>query len=488
MDIKSPVRVRMAPSPTGYLHIGGARTALFNYLFAKHYGGQFILRIEDTDKERSKKEYEEAIIKDLQWLGVDWDEGPLKGGPYRSYYQSQRGEIYEKYKKILIEKERVYDCYCTPEDLERERKELLKNKQTPRYRGRCRDLTDEEKTRLRREGREPVLRYRVDETAVIEMRDLIRGTVRVDPCTLGDFVIAKADGGPVYNFASVVDDYEMKISHVIRGEEHISNTPRQMLLSRALGFEPPAYAHVSIILAPDRTKLSKRHGATSLGDYQQQGFLPEALFNYLSLLGWNPGDEREIMDRDEIVKSFTIDRMIASPAVFDAQKLTWMNSVYIRKKPIADMVARVLPFLKKSGFQTEGKDPKWLEGVVDAVRGSMERMDQIGEHADLFFDEKFSLDEEAEKKLKQNRAEAIEVLTALDGLLSRKKSVDERVFEELQAELRKKLDVVPPKILFQTQRLALTGRLKGPEMVLVVPILGVASCRKRIEATLSKLK
>jgi len=487
VNTSKPIRVRMAPSPTGYLHIGGARTALFNYLFSRHYKGTFILRIEDTDQERSKEEFEDAILQDLRWLGVEWDEGPIKEGAYGPYYQSERLDLYRKYLKKLQELGKVYACYCTPEELEAERQDLLKRHKTPKYLGKCRNLTEQEKKALEAQGRPSVIRFRIDEKDPIQFHDLIRGDISVDPSILGDFVICKPDGWPLYNFAAVVDDCEMKISHVIRGEEHISNTPRQILLAKTLGLELPQYAHVSIILAPDRSKLSKRHGATSLGDYRTQGFLADALKNYLALLGWNPGDEREIMSEKELIQDFVLERMVKSPAIFDVEKLKWMNGMYIRNSALDTIVHESLPFLEASGLSVKDKHPHWLKKVIETIRGNLETLNQVGSFSELFFDEKFTLAEEAKTQLLKNKKEVLEVLNALDTLLAKAGTIDLEGFQKLQEDLKSKVTVSDKKLLFQSQRLALTGRLKGPEMTVVMPILGVDSCRKRIQITKSKL-
>ncbi|MBI4041158.1 MAG: glutamate--tRNA ligase [Deltaproteobacteria bacterium] len=485
-QFQQPIRVRMAPSPTGFLHIGGARTALFNYLFARHMGGTFVLRIEDTDRERSEKKYEEAILQDLRWLGLDWDEGPERHGSYGPYYQTQRLSIYAGYLNQLHHQQKTYACYCSPHELEAERQELLKRKKTPRYMGKCRSLTDQEKKKFEQEGRSPVIRFKVDESKVIEFDDLIRGKVQVDPKNIGDFVIAKGDGMPLYNFAAAIDDTEMKISHVIRGEEHLSNTPRQLLILKALNLKAPLYAHVSIILAPDRSKLSKRHGATSLGEYQKLGYLPEALFNYLALLGWNPGDEREVMTSAEIIREFTIEKMTKSPAIFDVQKLSWMNGIYIRNANISELSQNIKPFLEEAGFSVSEKDPVLIEKIVEGVRGNLEHLNQIGNYADIFFDEKFKLEEDAKKHLKDNQEVATEILEALLRLLEKYDHMDVKAYETIQEELKKTVKA-KGKLLFLTQRAALTGKLKGPEMVFICTTLPVASLKKRLQTVLTAL-
>ncbi|MBC7074377.1 glutamate--tRNA ligase, partial [Candidatus Parcubacteria bacterium] len=323
------IRVRFAPSPTGYLHIGGVRTALFNFLFAKKNQGVFILRIEDTDKERSKKEYEENIMESLRWLGIEWDEGPDKGGPFGPYRQSERGEFYKKYLQKLLNEGKAYYCFCTKEELEAERQYLLSLGQAPRYSGKCRNLPKEVVEKNLKEKKESVIRLKVEPQKVVFF-DLIRGKIEVEAELLGDFVIAKSLTEPLYNFACVVDDYEMKITHVIRGEEHISNTPKQILIQKALGFPQPQYAHLPLILAPDRSKLSKRHGAVSVWEYKKMGYLPEALLNFLAFLGWNPGTNREIYSLSALIKDFSLERIQKSGAVFNQKKLDFLNGFYIR--------------------------------------------------------------------------------------------------------------------------------------------------------------
>lgn len=488
MKQDKPIRVRMAPSPTGFLHIGGARTALFNYLFSKHYKatsgiGTFVLRIEDTDRERSKKEYEDEIIEDLKWLGVTWDEGPIHGGPYGPYYQSERLDIYAKYLKKLKDLGKTYECYCTPEELEIERQDLLKRHKTPRYMGKCRNLTQEEILEFKSQtgkNRQAVIRFRVDETKPIQFYDLVRGDISVDPAMIGDFVISKADGMPLYNFAAVVDDYEMKISHVIRGEEHISNTPRQILLAQQLGFELPNYAHVSIILAPDRSKLSKRHGATAVGDYRKEGYLPEALKNYLALLGWNPGDEREIMSEKELIEGFVIERLVKSPAIFDVEKLKWMNGQYIKTLPIETIVETGSSFLAEDGFDLKNKDKEWLSRVVGAVRGNLETLKQMGPACELFFDEKFTLSDEVKNQLSLHKENALKILKMSDEVLAKISVLNEETFQQFQKQLKETFTDTSKKVLFPIQRWAFTGRMKGPELHLVLPILGIKSCRYRL--------
>lgn len=323
----SETRVRFAPSPTGHLHIGSARTALFNWLFARSTGGKLILRIEDTDLARSKKEYLDSILRDLQWLGLDWDEGPLKGGEFGPYFQTQRLSIYKKYALELIEKGKAYYCFCSPEELEREKAD--KTKAVFGYSGKCANLTQPETTKLLEEIPNPAVRFKV-EPGITKFKDIVRGEVEFNNDTIDDFVIMKQNGMPVYNFAAVVDDYLMKITHIIRGDEHISNTPRQIIIAQALEFDMPHFAHIPIVLNPDKTKLSKRAGASNLLDFENLGYLPQGLVNFLALLGISYGDDADIMDKEEIVKKFTPERIINHPAVFDDKKLDAVNAAHIR--------------------------------------------------------------------------------------------------------------------------------------------------------------
>lgn len=334
------VRTRFAPAPTGILHIGGARTALFNYLFAKKFEGVFILRIEDTDVERSKPEYEKDIIDSLKWLGIEWDE---------FYRQSQRIPIYRKYLEKLLEEDKAYYCFCSEEELEAQRQYQLSIGEAPRYSGKCAQLSKEEVQKYLAEGRTAVIRFKVLPKKV-EFDDLIRGKLEFDASLFGDFVIAKDLNLPLYNFAVVVDDFEMKISHVIRGEEHISNTPKQILLQEALNFPSPQYAHLPMILAPDRTKLSKRHGAVGISEYKKEGYLPEALVNFMAFLGWNPGGEREIYLIPSLIKDFSLERVQKGGAVFNIKRLDFLNSFYIRQKSVEKLTEFCLPYLIERGL------------------------------------------------------------------------------------------------------------------------------------------
>lgn len=340
------LRVRFAPSPTGPLHIGGARSALFNYLLAKHENGDFIVRMEDTDRDRSTPESEENIKASLRWLGIDWNEGVDIGGPYAPYRQMERLETYRVAAEKLLEAGLAYYCYCSEEELEAQRQELIAKGETPRYLGNCRELSDAQKAVYEAEGRKPVIRFRVPAGKDLPIEDGVRGRVVFNSDEIGgDFVIVKSDGIPTYNFAVVVDDHLMEISHVIRGEEHLSNTPRQLLLYEALGWEAPQFAHISLILGEDHSKMSKRHGSVSVVNYQKEGYLAPALVNFLALLGWSPEAEEEFFTMAQLEEQFSLDRVSKSPAVFDVQKLRWINSQYLRALPPAELAAGLAPYV-----------------------------------------------------------------------------------------------------------------------------------------------
>ena len=349
-------RVRFAPSPTGDLHVGNARTALFNWLFAKHYEGRFILRIEDTDQERTSRIFERNLLEDLKWLSLYWDEGPEKGGEFGPYHQIERLPLYNTYLKKLIADERVYPCYCTEEELEAERLTLLSMKMMPRYMGKCRNLTDSERKSLETKGRNAAFRFKV-KPGSIEFDDLIRGSMKFEGEAIGDFIIVRSNGIPSYNFAVVIDDHLMEITHVIRGEDHLSNTAIQILLYGALGFTPPSFAHHSLILGRDRSKLSKRHGSVSVREFRKKGILPKALLNYLSLLGGSLGEGKEFASLDEIIDMFSLERAGKSGAIFDESKLKWLNAMYIRDCDVETLIELLSPFLKKAGYDPESLGP-----------------------------------------------------------------------------------------------------------------------------------
>jgi len=470
-------RVRFAPSPTGLLHVGNARTALFNWLFARRCGGQFILRIEDTDQERVTKNYEKSLMEDLRWLSMDWHEGPEKGGGCGPYHQIERIHIYESYLNKLITDGKVYPCYCSEGELEAERTSLLAMRMTPRYTGKCRNLTDQERKKLEREGRKPAVRFKVEKGTIV-FNDLIRSAMKFEGEALGDFIIMRSNGVPAYNFAVVIDDHLMKITHVIRGEDHLSNTAIQLLLYRALGFYPPEFAHHSLILGKDRTKLSKRHGSISVREFREKGILPEALLNYLALLGSSLEDGKEIASIQEIVDMFSLDRAGKSGAIFDENKLRWLNAIYIRNDDIEKLTERIIPFIKRAGYDVEVFDHSLLRQIVEAVRDNLVTLPDIGNYLDIFFDEKFHISDEAADLLKDKTASV--VIRALYDALNHPDITDENLYDDLIKRVREKTGL-KARDLFMPVRAAITGRISGPELRKIFSILGKKSILVRLK-------
>jgi nondiscriminating glutamyl-tRNA synthetase len=478
------VRVRFAPSPTGPLHIGGVRSALFNYLLAKQTGGTFILRIEDTDLERSSRESEENIKDSLRWLGIDWDEGVDVGGPYGPYRQTERLELYQEYVDRLLETGHAYRCYCTEDELEEQRQALLAKGEMPRYLGNCRDLTPEQEEAYRKEGRKPVIRFRVPEGENIVVDDLVRGQVAFESDGIGDFIIVKSDGLPTYNYAVVIDDALMKISHVIRAEEHLSNTPRQLLIYRALGLAEPVFAHISLILGKDRTKMSKRHGSTSVVQYKEQGYLPEALVNFLALLGWSPEGEEEIFSMEELCRQFSLDRVAKNPAVFDLDKLNWLNGYYIRQTPVERITEMAIPYLIKEGYLPETLTPADREQaskIVAAVQGYLPYVGAVVDHVQIFFaDEIKPENEEAAAVLKEEQVpQVVELFAAkVKGAEELETGSVKKLLKETSKELKLK-----GRQVFMPIRVALTGQMHGPELHDIIPILGKEKVLQRLSQT-----
>ena len=480
-DKAESVRTRFAPSPTGRLHIGNARTAVMNWLFTCRMGGRLILRIEDTDEERSGRESETAILKDLQWLGIQWDEGPDLGGPYGPYRQSERTEIYRIHADLLRKEEKAYPCYCTARELEDRRKERIQRGDSAVYDGRCRHLTREERRGLEEEGRLPVLRFRA-EAGSVEFDDLIKDHVSFPGDQLGDFVILRANGMPMYNFSCAVDDHLMHISHVIRGDDHVSNTPRQVLLFQAFGWDVPVYAHIPMILGSDRVRLSKRHGAVSVAQFREQGYLPEALVNFLSLLSWSSQTGEEILTLRQLIDEFDFKRVSSSAAVFDTEKLDWMNGVYIRRMEADRLANLVEPFLKESGYSVSGEKLRVLASVLQP---KMERLSQISERARPFFADRVKPeDDEAAFWLQTEPARR--ALKALDDLLE---TVSEpewsgTAFLSLMKKVQETTGI-RGKDLWMPVRVALTGQLHGPELPVLVEFLGLAKVRRFIRGSLA---
>lgn len=469
-------RVRFAPSPTGYLHLGNARTALFNYLFAKHENANFILRIEDTDLERSKKEYEEMLIEDLKWMGIHWDEGPDIGGEHGPYRQSKRLEIYAKYIDKLLKSGDAYYCYCSEEDLEKEREKAIAEGRPYRYSGKCRNLTPEERAQYEANGIKPVVRFKVPDKTVI-FEDIIRGHVEIDTKEFGDFVIVRQDGMPVYNFVVVIDDALMGITHVIRGEDHLSNTPKQIVIYEALGFNIPKFAHLPIILGEDRTKLSKRHGAVSVRALKDDGFVSEAVFNYLSLLGWHPKEEKEILTKEEIIKQFKIKDVNKSPAIFDRTKLRWMNGVYIREiLDLDDLTKRAVEFFEGFGYKA---DFNYYKKVMSAIRDSIETFIDIKERAKVFFINEFPFTEEiiTEVKSDENFYEVVEIFY---NKIKDLNTITKEDFKNITKEIQKEYNI-KGKSLFHPLRIALTGESSGVGLDILVEVIGVENVKFRLK-------
>lgn len=459
------VVTRFAPSPTGHLHIGGARTAIFNWLFARHNGGKFILRIEDTDTQRSTVEYTESILESLQWLGIDWDEGP--------YFQTERLELYQAYAEKLYQSGWAYYCECSPEEVERRRQEAFSQGLKPKYDGACRD-----KGLAPAPGR--ALRFRCPQTGTTIVKDIIKGLLEFDNSELDDLVLIRSDGMPTYNFSVIVDDITMGITHVIRGDDHVNNTPKQVLLYQALGETVPAFAHVPLILGPDRKRLSKRHGATSVIAYRDMGFLPEALFNYLVRLGWSYGDQ-EIFTKEELIEKFSLEHVGSSASVFDMEKLRWLNGYYIRQKSPKDLVTPLTPFLINKGYPE--KDKNYIERAIQTLQPRCNTLAEMADSIDFYMVDEVTYDPQAaEKFLTPDTAvfirEIIETVSSVDGRIE--ETFLEESFRRLAEERGVKL-----KIIAQAVRVALTGRTASPGLFEIMDILGKEVVIKRLEKALN---
>jgi glutamyl-tRNA synthetase len=493
------VRVRLAPSPTGVLHLGTARTALFNYLFAKKNKGKFILRIEDTDFERSKSEYEKEILQELKWLGIEWNEGPDISGPFEPYRQSERIEIYKKYLEKLIGEKKAYYCFCSPEELEEMKNYHQSLGKAPKYSGKCADLPEKEAKKLIAEGKPYVIRFRVPE-GKISFKDLIRGKIEFDGTLFGDIVIAKNLLQPLYNFAVVVDDYEMKISHIIRGEEHISNTPRQILIQKALGFNEIQYAHIPLILGSDRSKLSKRHGATAVSSFRKDGYLPEAICNFLALLGWNPGDDREIFSLKSLIKEFSLEKVQKSGAVFNSTRLDWINGFYIRNKKLSDLVELILPYWLNAGIirETDFKnkylcpetneiiDNNYLKIIIQTYQTRIKKLSEIVSETDFFFKEiEYEKDllkwkENSFEETKQQINNLIKILSGIDDKDWNREEIEKITLKEANKLADRGLMLWP-------LRVALTGKKGSAGPIEISSILGKQKTIERLEKASEKI-
>ena len=486
---ESNVRVRFAPSPTGYPHVGNIRTALFNWLFARHSGSSFIVRIEDTDVNRKVEGATEAILDGLRWLGIDWDEGPEVGGKYGPYFQSQRLEHYQRIVRQLVEGGHAYPCYCSEERLAQMRTEMAKNKESMRsYDRRCRNLSQEERAKFEAQGIIPVIRFKTPLEGQTRFNDLIKDEVVFDNSTLDDFVLLKSDGYPTYHLANVTDDHLMKISHVLRADEWLSSTPRHMLLYNALGYQPPLFAHLPMILGTDRSKLSKRHGATAITEYRDQGYLPQAMMNFLALLGWSLDDRTELFTKEELIHHFSIERISKTSAIFNLDKLKWMNGVYIRKLSIDELTDQLMPFLDRDLPQSV-KRPLSREHVKPIVPLIQERLITLEEAAELcmfFFvdDLVYNADLLLGKKLTRENA-----VRGLEAALKRLQAptFDAPSLEDALRTLATELELKAGDF-FGLLRVATTGRTAAPPLFQTMASLGKDRCLKRIEAALKQLQ
>jgi glutamyl-tRNA synthetase len=462
------LRVRFAPSPTGHLHVGNARTALFNWLLARGSAGAFVLRVEDTDAERSTLESEQSILEDLRWLGLDWDEGPDRGGPYGPYRQSDRLELYRSAAQELLARGLAYYCFCSPDQLETERRAALAAGAPPRYGGRCRAIDAAEARRRVDGGEAAAIRFAVPAHRDVTFRDLVRGDVTFNTDVIGDPVIIRSDGRPAYNFAVVIDDVGMRVTHVIRGEDHISNTPRQVLVYEALNAPPPAFAHLSLVLGPDHAPLSKRHGDTSVAQFRERGFLPEALVNYLALLGWSPGDNEELLPIGEMARRFDLTTVSHSAAVFDVGKLSWMNRHYMKEAPAARIARDALTYFVRAGFVTLDTDASfgYVESILAMAVGSVDRLEEIPDRVAFIFD----WDATRAAELVRAEPDGARAVDAFAAEIAGLGPLDRDAFRAAATRARDKTSL-KGRALFHPIRVAITAADSGPELDLAIPAI-----------------
>jgi nondiscriminating glutamyl-tRNA synthetase len=478
----SKVRVRYAPSPTGYLHIGNARAALFNYLYARHYDGDFVIRIEDTDKVRNVETGESSQLEYLKWLGIDWDEGVDKDGGYGPYRQSERQHIYEPYIQKLLDEDKAYRCYMTSEELEKEREEQIAAGEMPRYGGKHAHLTQEEEEALIAEGREPAIRIRVPEDKTYAFNDIVKGEVSFDSNGFGDWVIVKKDGVPTYNFAVVIDDYEMEITHVLRGDDHISNTPKQLMIYEALGFPVPEFGHTALIVNENKKKLSKRDGSIIqfIEQYKDLGYLPEAMFNFIALLGWSPAGEEEIFTKDEFIEQFDEKRLSKAPAFFDNQKLMWINNQYMKQKDSETVFEMALPFLVKEGLvnaSPNADELAWAKKLVELYQPQMSYAGEIVQLSKQFFNETLEFDEAANEVISDDHIS--ELMSALYDEFAGIEDFTPEVIKKSIKNVQKATGYKGKK-LFMPIRVAVTGETKGPELPDAIALIGKEKTLERI--------
>ncbi len=474
INMTKEVRVRYAPSPTGHLHIGNARTALFNYLFARSQGGKFIIRIEDTDASRNIEGGEESQLNYLKWLGIDWDESVDVGGDYGPYRQSERNDIYKKLYDELLDKGLAYKCYCTAEELEAEREAQSAKNEMPRYSGKCRHLTEEEQAARVAEGREPSIRFTVPAGKVYSFNDIVKDNVSFESDGIGDFVIVKKDGVPTYNFAVAVDDHYMEITHVLRGDDHISNTPRQQMIYEAFGWEAPKFGHMTLIVNESRRKLSKRDEAIIqfIEQYEELGYLPEALFNFIVLLGWSPEGEEEIFSKEELISIFDANRLSKSPAVFDKDKLTWMNNQYVKQLSLEKVIDLALPHLQKADLlpsELSDEERQWAHDLIALYHDQLSYGAEIVELSAQFFNDTIEYDEAARKVLAGEQVP--EVMSSLKEQFESLETFDapsiKSAIQAVQKETGHK-----GRNLFMPVRVVTTGETSGPELPAAIALVG----------------
>lgn len=486
----SKIKVRFAPSPTGPFHIGGARSALFNWLLARKEHGTFLLRIEDTDLARSTRESEENIKAALRWLGMDWDEGIDVGGENGPYRQMERLDIYKEVTQRLLDEGKAYYCYCSEEELEAERQAQLERGETPKYNGHCQHLTPEQIAQYEKEGRKPTVRLRVPLNEEVSLDDMVRGHVSFDSNGIGDFVIVKSDGIPVYNYAVVIDDHMMGITHVIRAEEHLSNTPRQIVIFNALGWEVPKFGHISLILGKDYKKMSKRHGATSVEQYKNLGYLPEAINNFLALLGWAPEGEQELFTTEELIQNFSMDRVAKNPAVFDIDKLNWINFNYMKKLTDEKLYELCLPHLQEAGYASANPDEAEKARLIMlcvCLKDHISFGAQIKDEAKLFFTDELVQDAEHADDIAAVLQEE-SCPTVLQAFHDKLEAMEEVTPENVKAAIKAimKETKLKGKFVFMPIRIAVTGQMHGPDLNYIVTLFGKEKTLNRLNAALAK--
>jgi glutamyl-tRNA synthetase len=475
----SPVRTRIAPAPSGSIHVGNARTALYSWLFARHHNGVFVLRIEDTDIKRVSEENYQSVLGDLRWLGLDWDEGPEVGGPHGPYRQSERLERYSAAAAKLIVDGHAYRCYCTPEELEERRRTAQSQRRTPGYDGRCRNLSDDERARFEAEGRSFAVRFKVPEGRTVVFEDAVRGRIATETAQIADFIIQRSDGSPTYMLAVTLDDALMGITHVIRGDDLMAATPRQLLLREAMAIhDVPTFAHLPQVVAPDGRPLSKRWGGVSVAAYRERGFLPEAMVNYLALLGWSYDDRTNIFSRDELIERFSLERVAKNPAAFDVAKLEWLNGHYIRQLPPDELADRLVPFCVASGLDADRDGGReLLRRVAPLLSERLRRLEEAPPMVRFLFTE-VTPDEKANKALEGQADYLAEVLAALEEI----DDWSAASIESALRELAEKRDLKPKKA-FQPIRAAVTGTLVSPPLFESLEILGRDATLKRLHAS-----